>query len=155
NFFPDCDLGNTAANGECGAMANSSFGQLQFNTVPGAGFMNGLGKRQYNWQLSAGLDHELRPGLAVSAAYYRRWFGNFVATDNPLVSPGDYDPYCITAPSDARLASISGSQICGLYDIKPAKFGLVQNVVGLADKFGKPTEIYNGFDLSIAARFRK
>jgi len=63
------------------------------------------------------------------------------------------DPYCITAPTDSRLGSISGSQICGLHDINPNRFGQVANVVGLADKFGNPTEIYNGLDLNIAARF--
>jgi hypothetical protein len=63
------------------------------------------------------------------------------------------DPYCITAPTDSRLGSISGSQICGLHDINPNRFGQVANVVGLADKFGNPMEIYNGFDLNIAARF--
>src|SRR5262245_3519897 len=153
NFFPDCDLANTGLNGECGAMANSSFGQLQYNTVPEPGFMTGFGKRQYNWQLSAGVDHELRPGLALSAAYYRRWFGNFTVTDNTLVSPTDYDSYCFTAPTDPRLGSVSGAQVCGLYDINPNKFGQVANVVGLADKFGAPTEIYNGVDVNVAARF--
>jgi Carboxypeptidase regulatory-like domain len=155
DFFPDCDLKNTGRNGECGPMDNASFGQIALNTVPEAGFMNGFGKRQYNWQASAGVDHELRPGMAISATYYRRWFGNFTVTDNTLVSPSDYDPYCITAPSDARLGSIAGSQICGLYDINPTKFGQVANVVGLASKFGNPTEVYNGFDLNFAARFGK
>jgi len=46
DFMPNCDLANTGINGECGAMANSSFGQLQYNTVPDAGFMTGFGKRQ-------------------------------------------------------------------------------------------------------------
>ena len=155
DFYPNCDLANTGVNGECGAMANSSFGQLQYNTVPDAGFMTGYGKRQYNWQASVGVDQEVRPGVAVSVAYYRRWFGNFTATDNTLVAPADYDPYCITAPVDSRLGAVSGSQICGLYDINPSKFGAVSNVVGLASKFGNPSEVYNGVDVNIAARFGK
>ena len=93
--------------------------------------------------------------MAISATYYRRWFGNFTVTDNTLVTPSDYDQYCITAPTDPRLGSISNSQICGLYDINPAKFGQVSNAVGLADKFGDPSEVYNGFDLNLAARFGK
>jgi len=155
DFYPNCDLANPALNGECGAMANSSFGQLQYNTVPDAGFMTGFGKRQYNWQASVGVDHELRPGIAISTAYYRRWFGNFTVTDNTRVTPADYDQYCVTAPVDARLGTVSGSQICGLYDINPLKFGQVSNVVGLASKFGFPTEVYNGVDVNIAARFGK
>ena len=153
DFFPDCDLKNLAINGECGALDNQAFGQALVNTVPDAGFMNGWNKRQFNWQASLGIDHELRPGIAIGAAYYRRWFGNFVVTDNTLVTPQDYDPFCVTAPTDSRLGSISGTQVCGLYDIKPAKFGQVANVQGLAQKFGDPAEVYNGFDVNIAARF--
>jgi hypothetical protein len=155
DFFPNCDLATPSTNGECGPMANSSFGQDQFNNVPEPGFMTGFGKRAYNWQASVGVDHELRPGVAIQAAYYRRWFGNFTAVDNTLVTPADYDPYCITTPADSRLGSISGSQICGLYDIKPEAFGRVYTVTGLASKFGKETEVYNGVDLNIGARFGK
>jgi hypothetical protein len=155
DFFPNCDLKNLAANGECGALDNQAFGQALVNTVPDTGFMNGWNKRQFNWQASLGVDHELRPGVAVSATYYRRWFGNFVVTDNTQVTSQDYDPFCVTAPTDARLGSISGTQVCGLYDIKPAKFGQVTNVQGLAQKFGNPTEVYNGFDVNIGARFGK
>ena len=155
DFFPDCDLTNLGRNGECGPVDNTAFGQAAANTVPDSGFMNGFGKRQYNWQASVGVDHELRPGVAISATYYRRWFGNFTVTDNTLVTPNDYDPYCITAPTDSRLGSVSGSQICGLYDINPTKFGQVANAVGLAEKFGNPSEVYNGFDLNLAARFGK
>ena len=59
------------------------------------------------------------PGAAVSVGYYRRAYGNFTVTDNLAVTPADYDPYCITAPVDPRLpADVSGSQICGLYDVQ-------------------------------------
>ncbi len=153
DYFPDCSLSDLARNGECGPVDNTAFGQPVLNTAPATGFMNGYGKRQYNWQASVGIEHEIRPGVAVSGTYYRRWFGNFTVTDNTLVTPSDYDPFCITAPTDARLGAVSGSQVCGLYDLNPTKFGQVSNAVGLADKFGDPTEVYNGFDLNVAARF--
>ena len=105
DFFPDCDLTNLTRNGECGPTDNSSFGQVGANTVPDTGFMNGFGKRRYNWQASLGVDHELRPGVAISATYYRRWFGNFTVTDNTLVTPADFDRYLHhgAARSPARL----------------------------------------------------
>jgi hypothetical protein len=54
---------------------------------------------------------------------------------------------------DARLpASVSGSQLCGFYDIKPAKFGQSTNFTTFADHFGKQTEIFNGVDLSGSTR---
>ena len=38
--------------------------------------------------------------MAVTAAYFRRWFGNLSATDNTLVTPADYSPYSIKLPAD-------------------------------------------------------
>src|SRR5207253_176317 len=66
---------------------------------------------------------------------------------------GDYSPYCITAPNDARLAGGGGYQVCGLYDVSPAKFGQVNTLVTQGSNFGSWTQIYNGFDLGIRARF--
>jgi hypothetical protein len=153
NFFPDCDLRDPNANGECGRMANTSFGQLQIRQRPDREWVEGWGKRPYTWRWSLELERELLPGVALGGGYYRTWFGNFTVTDNLLVTPEDYDPYCFTAPTDARLpASVSGQQICGLYDIKSQKFGLVDNVVTLAEHFGKQTEVYNGADVNVAVR---
>jgi hypothetical protein len=101
--------------------------------------------------MSLMIEHELRPNFGVTAGYFRTWYGNFLATDNLEVSPGDYDPYCITAPADPRLPS-AGTRICGLYDITPSKFGRVNNLVTFASKFGKQTEHYNGVDLNFNAR---
>jgi hypothetical protein len=87
--------------------------------------------------------------VALTAGYYRTSFGNFSVTDNRAVTPADYDPYCITAPADGRLpADVSGSQICGLYDLKPAKFGASTNFTTFADHFGTQAEIFNGVDIS-------
>jgi len=103
--------------------------------------------------MSLSVDREVMPGVALSAGYYRTWYGNFYLTDNLNVTPADYSPYCITAPVNAGLpASISGQPICGLYDINPAKFGLVNNVVTLASNYGKQTEVYNGADVTVNAR---
>jgi hypothetical protein len=152
NFFPDCDLVSTGANAECGAMNNTQFGKPVLNTAPAEGYFTGWSNRGFNWQFSTSVDHELRSGLAVQAGYYRRWFGNMAVNDNTLVTPADYDPYCITAPVDSRLGSVSGSKICGLYDIKPEKFGQQFRERTLASNFGKASEVYNGVDVNFAAR---
>jgi hypothetical protein len=92
--------------------------------------------------------------VALNAGYFRTWFGAFTATDNQAVSAADFDPYCITAPADARLPGGGGNSICGLYDITPAKFGQVTNVVTQAGNYGKQTEVYNGVDVSLNARLK-
>jgi hypothetical protein len=57
----------------------------------------------------------------------------------------------MTVPVDPRLPN-SGSQLCGLYDLSPAKFGLLENVITRASHYGKATEVYNGFQGSVNVR---
>ena len=155
NYVPDCELKNTSANGECGALSSSTFGTIVRTLRYADDARLGVGNRTYNWQGSASFQQELRPGMALTVGYYRTWLGNLTVTDNAALAPADYSPYCITAPKDARLPGGGGNQICGLFDIKPEKFGLVDNVVTLADHFGKRTQVYNGIDVVLNARFGK
>jgi hypothetical protein len=154
NFIPDCDLNNQAFNGECGPISDSGFGTLRTNTALSKDVTEGFGVRPYVWQTSAAVQQELRPGTSVELGYYRTSFGGFTSTDNLAVTPADYDPYCITIPQDSRLPG-AGTQACGLYDVKPSKFGLVNNLVDQTSKYGKQSEIYNGVDLSFKSRFRQ
>jgi hypothetical protein len=62
----------------------------------------------------------------VTVGYFRTWYGNFRVTANRALTPADFDSYCIPAPTDSRFAINSGSQICGLFDVKQPKFGQSQ-----------------------------
>jgi hypothetical protein len=42
-----------------------------------------------------------------------------------------------------------------LYDITPSKFGIVNNVVTLANSFGHPSEHYNGADVNLVVRLTR
>jgi len=57
--------------------------------------------------------------ISMTAGYYRRRFGNFLANDNQFVTPADFSPYCVAAPVDPQLPGGGGNQICGLYDVSP------------------------------------
>jgi hypothetical protein len=151
NFLPDCNLVMTTANGECGPMANPNFGTFVPVNSPDQDWITGWGKRQYNWQTSVAIDREIIPNLVVNAGYFRTWYGNFMVTDNLLVTPADFDPYCVTVPVDDRL-STSGQQLCGLYDISPSKFGQVDNLITVSDNYGEQKEIYNGVDVNFQLR---
>jgi hypothetical protein len=155
DFVPDCDLRATAANGECGPLSDLTFGLVRPASVGRApDSLGGFNKDSYNWQASLALQHELRSNMALNLGYFRTWYGNFLVTDNLAITPEDYDPFCITAPTDSRLpGDVSGKQICGLYDIKPAKFGQVNNLVTQSSHFGDRTEVYNGIDVSLNTRF--
>ena len=155
NFLPDCNLPQTTANGECGAMANQNFGSLVVTNTPDPSWVSGWGKRPYMWQTGVGVDREIRSNVSVSVGYYHTTYGNFYVLQNTLVSPTDYSAYCITAPTDSRLGSVSDQQICGLYDLNPTKFGQNQSIVTFASNFGRQTETYDGVDVTTTTRLKK
>ena len=150
DFIPDCDLRSPLANGECGLMANQRFGTAVSTSRYAEDFLTGWGKRGYNWQWSVSAQRELMPRVAVSAGFFRTINGNIEFTDNQALTPADFDPFCITAPADSRLPGGGGGEICGLYDVKPEKFGFIDNVIRASDTY---REIYNGVDLLVNARF--
>jgi len=154
DYVPNCNLQSPLANGECGAMANGSFGL----PVPGATFdpklMHGWGKRAYNWEFSTGVQHEILPRTSVDVSYFRRSYGNFRVTDNRVLSPADFDKFDVTAPLDPRLPGGGGSVVHGMYNLNPAKFGLASdNFVTLADNYGGQTEYWHGVDVNVSTRY--
>jgi hypothetical protein len=155
NFVPDCDLIAAAANGECGALADPNFGLSVAGLAVDPDILTGWGKRPYNWQFSVGAQREILPRVSVDVSYWRSWWGNAYVTDNRAITPADFDPYSITAPLDPRLPAGGGYVVGGLYDIKPAKFGVPADLLyTFAKKFGKQTDVWNGVDLTFNARPR-
>ena len=152
NYIPDCSLLNPVGNGECGGWSNLNFGKPNADTRFADDALGGFNTQFSNWQGSVSIQHQLRPGIALNVGYFRTWYSGFLATDNLAVGPADYDSYCFTAPVDSRLPN-SGQQLCGLYDVKPVAFGKVDNLVTKASKFGTQSQVYNGVDATINARF--
>ena len=159
NYVADCDLLNPAAQdlrgvgGDmCGPWATLNFGKNVATTSYDPAILDGWNLRPYSWDLTAMVQHQVFTRMSVELAYARRIYGNFIVTDNRAVTPSDYDPYSLTAPVDPRLPGGGGFQVDGLYDIKPEKFGQVDNFVTSASNFGKQTEQYNGVDFSVNLR---
>jgi len=136
---------------ELGPLSNSRFGSpLPEALTVDRNVRFGWGNRSYTWQGILSIDHEIRRGLAVQLAYYRTSLGNQSFTENRAVTPADFDEYCVAAPTDSRLPN-SGQRICGLYDVKPAKFGQVDSFQSLAGDRMK--RIFNGIDVNTSGRF--
>ena len=167
DFVPDCDLANPADNGECRAMANPNFGKAVGATEYDPETLRGWGVREYNWEFSTSVQHEILPRVSVDVGVFRRWYGNlglgtptggsggvnFITSDDRSLTPADFDTFCITAPTDSRLPGGGGYQVCGLYDIKPASFGLGgAEMVTFAKRYGKQVQDFNGFDFVANAR---
>ena len=155
NWIPDCDL--TAAtpgrNGECGALSNANFGTAVSNLNFDEDTLTGWGARQFNWEFSAGVQHELMPNVSLDVSYFRRWFGNFVITDDLNRNPEDYDPYSITAPTHPDLPGGGGYVIDGLFNINEAAFGVASDpLVTLSSRYGKEQNYWDGVDVVLNAR---
>jgi hypothetical protein len=151
NFFPDCDLTNVEANGECKGLNNKKLGTAVPSTTYAPDVLTD--NRTYNWQSSVAIEHELSPGLAVDLGWFRTSYGNFRVTNNRELDGASFDSYCVTAPVDSKLGDSSGQQLCGFYDVDPSRFGESDAYITMAHNFGEQTEVYNGMDLGITGQF--
>ena len=154
DFVVQGDPLNPAANGELGPSPNSNFGKPQTTLRFDPDWATGFNTRPNNWEMLVSVQHELVPRVGVELSYNRRAYGNFIVNDNVLVSPSDYDPFCITSPPDARFPDGGGQQICGLFDLKPTKVGQVDTLRTYAGKYGDQTETWNGIDATTQIRFQ-
>jgi hypothetical protein len=152
NFVPDCVLVDRFANGECGQMQNLNFGLTVPRTRYADDVSEGFGVRAYNWEGAVGVQHELASAVSVNVSYNRRVYTKFQVTQNVLVTDADFSPFCFTVPTDARLPGGGGNEVCGFYDVSPAKLGQSDTVIQQAEGFGHQSEVYDGFDFTGQAR---
>jgi hypothetical protein len=157
NFVPDCNLENPNPQfgpDLCLGWSNLNFGNPNPATRYDKAILEGWGVRPYNWEYSFGVQHEIAPRVSVSTAYFRRNYGNFQITDNEDTTAADYDQYSVTIPVDQNNLPKAGSQLGGLYDVKPAKFGQVHNLVTSSERYGKMVDHWDGVDVTVSGRFR-
>ena len=133
---------------ELGPLNQSTFG---LSTIVTTYSPQALTDRGYNWEFSTAVQHELFPNVSVSAAYFRRSYGNIRVTQNTAVTSADFAPYCVAAPSDPRLPGGGGNQLCGYYDVNPNKFGQTLNVIQVVPQ---AEDVYDGVDLTESIRVR-
>jgi hypothetical protein len=153
---------DNAGNIQFGELTNSAstptFGRL---TVPTTQYspdlLRGWGKRGYNDEITFAMQHQIADRISVNGGYYRRTFGNATFTDDLRYDASSYDSFCITAPTDKDLPGGGGYQVCGVQDLKPAVFAQnlpANSLIRFSDDFGGETNMYQGFDANIDARFR-
>jgi hypothetical protein len=153
NFVPECDLLNPAANGECGAMSNPNFGKGINPLTIDPDTTSGWNKREYSWDMTVGVTQEVAPRVSVEANYIRRTWGNLKTTINRALTPADFDAFVYNVPQDSRLPGGGGYALTFL-DVKPAKFGIIDNFQTFTNNVGGSSNNYNGVDFNVTARLR-
>jgi len=162
NYRPDCDLSNllvqdlrSSGSDFCAQVNNLNFAKPIFTNTYDPAILSGWGLRPYDWNLGVQVQQELLPRVSVNVGYFRRWFGNFLVTDNLAVTASDFAAFTVTAPLDSRLPGGGGQVIAPLYDVNPLLFGQTNNFISKADNYGTQTNHWNGVEISVAARIRQ
>ena len=156
NFIPDCNFDDFTANGECGPVRDPEFGTPQIVQSYDRDLLEGWGKRQYQWQNSVSIQHEVFEGWSVEVGWFRTAYANFRVADNRNIGPEDFSEFSIAAPVDDRLGSFSGATLGGLYTITPeGQAKGTDNLVTLASNFpgGEDMrQVFNGIDVNFTGR---
>jgi hypothetical protein len=152
NFVAECDFMNPVANGECQAWTNLNWGQQGQTTTVNPDVQEGWGKRNWDWQFSAGVQHEIVPRVSVDASYSRRWWGNFFVTHNRALGPQDYDEVTLTAPVDSRLPGGGGYPVTFLTRNNNSLLGATDPYYTSASDYGEQTNYWHGIDVAVNAR---
>jgi hypothetical protein len=155
NNVPDCNFQNSQANGECSAWVTPTFGSAIPLTRQDPATLSGWNKRPWNWEFSAGVQHEIMPRLSASITYYRRINGGFLVTDNTATTAADYTSFNLTVPTDSRLPT--SGQTLTYYDVNPVlKSGAsgltTSNLNTFASNYGNQYQHWNGVDLTASSR---
>jgi hypothetical protein len=146
-----------AANGECGALPRT-FGQAASATTFDPDTYLGWGVRQYNWEFSGSVQHEVLKQVSVDVGYFRRIYGNLPATYNRALPASAYDRFSVTVPTNSRLGDNSGKVLTEIYDIKPefTVGGIATDIYRTqADKLGKVYTHWNGVDVNVRTRLSR
>ena len=175
NGVPDCDLTSNTNQGPTQTGANKQIdtclaatgaNALIYNNTlnPNLAVQNdaryGWGKRPYSWEFSVSAEHELARGISVNGGVYRRWFGNFLVTDDLNHPASSYTAFNIPAssipgaPASAGGASLpSAINTSSFYNVNNAL--PTNNITGLSDTMYPGSNVYDhwfGFDLGTSMR---
>ena len=139
------------ANGELLSPRNNpNFGQPAITTFLDQAWAYGWGHRYSNWEISAGVQQELMPGMSLDVSYFRRAYVNFNVQDDRALAAGDYDVFTVDL-SDRGL--LGGVDALTLWEINPAAFGRSADVLlTSAGPHGGEQRRFNGVDITVDAR---
>jgi hypothetical protein len=175
NFIPDCDLTRNTNQGPTQAGLDRQVDTCLAAVGPNALFYGnslnpnlavqddaryGWGKRPYSWEFSVSAQHEIGRGVSVNGGVFKRWFGNFLVTDDTNHTANDYTAFSIPTSGIPAPGLSAGGQTLpsnantsGFYNVNNA---LPSNpLTGLSDTMFPGSNVIDhwfGFDVGMNAR---
>ena len=136
----DHEIGPSPAGGTFGTVRNNTLGDLD---------------RRYNWEFTAGLQHQLKPRLAVGALLFKRQIFEIPLTDRSFITLADYTPFQTRTPDVSRdpdvAAVLDPNEMITVYNLNLAKNSVYGQ--GLVDQSAKDNRSrYTGVEASFSAR---
>ena len=114
-------------------------------------------KRQYNWEFTSGVQHQVAPRLAVGWMMYKRRVGNISVADKTQISPADYTSFTLPMPdfsNDPTLAGVlNPSEVLTIYNLNSAKRG-VFNAPIVDISAPNDRSLYTGFETNFSLRIQ-
>jgi len=176
NGIPDCDLTRNTNQGPTQSGADNQIdtclaavgpnGLFYSNTLnPNLAVQDdaryGWGKRPYSWEFSVSAQREIGRGISVNGGVFKRWFGNFLVTDDTSHTANDYTQFSVPAsavPAPGAGAGgvafpTNGVNLTGFYNVNDSR--PATNLTGLSDTMFPGSNVYDhwfGFDLGVNAR---
>jgi Carboxypeptidase regulatory-like domain len=137
--WTDANNDDVAQDSEIGPSNNARFGQAVLTRHPDPDI-----GREYDWEYSAGIQHELLRGVSVTAAWYHRDSYNMTKSINGPFTPADYTVVNVVSPLDGS--------VIPAYNLDPNKRGLIDRVDVNSTDHDQRSFTYTGFELGTAAR---
>jgi hypothetical protein len=138
----DANNDDIAQDSEIGLSNNARFGEAVLTRHPDPDIA-----REYDWEYSAGIQHELFRGVSVTAAWYHRDTYNMTKSVNGPFTPADYSIIDVVSPLDGR--------VIPAYNLNPAKRGLIDRTDVNSTDGDLRSFSYTGFEFGAAARIQK
>jgi hypothetical protein len=152
DFVAQCDFMDPADNGECGPWTNLNWGRQGQTTSVNPEVQEGWGVRNWDWQFSTSIQHEIVPRVSLDVAYSRRWWGNFFVTHNRALGPQDWDDVTLVAPVDPRLPGGGGYPVTFLTRNTNSLLGANDPYYTTTSDFGDETHYWHGVEVAVNAR---
>jgi hypothetical protein len=135
----DANGDNVAQDAEIGPSNNARFGQPVQTRRPDPGI-----EREYDWEYSAVLQHELFRGVSVSAGWFHRDTYDPTKSVNGPFTMADYAIVNVVSPLDGS--------IIPAYNLDRTKQGLIDRTDVNSTDRDLRSYTYNGFELGASAR---